>query len=637
MAVADLAGLIAARANLARQQKRSFALIAGIFIGLLLISLAASWAAIEVVNGTRAYATGEGRYSKAQKIAVLYLHRYAESGAGSDYQAFLAAIAVPRGDRAARLALAAPDVDLPAARDALIAGANHADDVDRLITLFRLFRGWGPFAAAVADWQAGDAKVATLIELGAQLEQQSRDGTLDAASRARLLDAIDRLDDSLTPLENTFSTHMGEAARGASRLVILGLSATMIMLWAIGMALAARLLGQQQALDRQLDLSEQRFRDFAEVASDWYWETDPQNRIVFLSERFFAVGGATALGQDAGEFVSAHAADPVAQRNATVFTERRPFRNLHLRFTQSDGTVGYWSLAGRPRQDPAGHFLGYRGIGADISAAVNDALTLRHAKNAAEAGNRAKSEFVANMSHELRTPLNAILGFSEIIKDRLYGPDATDRYLGYAGDMHDSAKHLLAIIDDILDLSKIEAGRNALEESMVSATEIVDASRVLMGDRFDWAGLTLVIELPDPPPQLYVDPRKLKQALVNLLSNALKFTPRGGTVTLAALFDAEGRFGFLVRDTGIGIAADKIDLVLSPFGQVESVLSRAHQGTGLGLPLARSLIELQGGQLSVVSELGVGTTMTLWLPAARVSGAPSGPGPGRAHGQTWPR
>ena len=624
MANAD--GVIAAREDLARQQKRGFALIAGIFVGLLLISLAASWAAIEAVNGTRAYATGEGRYSKAQKIAVLYLHRYADSGAGRDYQAFLAAIAVPRGDRAARLALEAPDADLAAARAGLIAGENHADDIDRMITLFRLFRGWGPFAAAVTDWQAGDAKVAVLIELGERLDQRIRDGSLDADSRARLLDAIDRLDDGLTPLEDTFSTHMGEAARAASRLVILGLSTTMILLWAIGMALAARLLGQQRVLDRQLETSERRFRDYAEVASDWYWETDPQNRIVFLSERFFAVGGATAqatLGQAAGDFVSAHAADPAALRNATVFTERRSFRNLHLRFTRSDGTIGYWSLAGRPRQDPDGNFLGYRGIGADISAAVNDALALRDAKNAAEAGNRAKSEFVANMSHELRTPLNAILGFSEIIKDRLFGPDATERYFDYTGDIHASAKHLLAIIDDILDLSKIEAGRNLLEESVVSVTEITQAARLLLRDRFEKAGLTLLVEVPEPAPQLCVDPRKFKQALLNLLTNALKFTPRGGMVTLAASFDAEGRFGFLVRDTGIGIAADNIDLVLSPFGQVASVLSRDHQGTGLGLPLARSLIELHGGQLSLTSELGVGTAMTLWLPAARVVPSPA--------------
>ena len=626
MANAD--GVTAAREDLARRQKRGFALIAGIFIGLLLISLAASWAAIEAVNGTRAYATGEGRYSKAQKIAVLYLHRYADSGAGRDYQAFLAAIAVPRGDRAARLALEAPDADLAAARAGLIAGENHEDDIDRMITLFRLFRGWGPFAAAVTDWQAGDAKVAVLIELGERLDQRIRDGSLDADSRARLLDAIDRLDDGLTPLENTFSTHMGEAARAASRLVILGLSTTMILLWTIGMVLAARLLGQQRALDRQLETSERRFRDYAEVASDWYWETDPQNRIVFLSERFFAVSGAAAqatLGQAAGDFVSAHAADPAALRNATVFTERRSFRNLHLRFTRSDGTIGYWSLAGRPRQDPDGNFLGYRGIGADISAAVNDALALRDAKNAAEAGNRAKSEFVANMSHELRTPLNAILGFSEIIKDRLFGPDATERYFDYTGDIHASAKHLLAIIDDILDLSKIEAGRNLLEESVVSVTEITQAARLLLRDRFEKAGLTLLVEVPEPAPQLCVDPRKFKQALLNLLTNALKFTPRGGMVTLAASFDAEGRFGLLVRDTGIGIAADNIDLVLSPFGQVASVLSRDHQGTGLGLPLARSLIELHGGQLSLASELGVGTAMTLWLPAARVvpSAAPA--------------
>jgi PAS domain S-box-containing protein len=621
MADIDGGGLASARADLARRQKRSFGVIAGLFIGLLVVSLVTSWAAITLVNGTRAYATGEGRYSKAQKTAVMSLYRYAHSGADADYQAFLAAMEVPGGDRDARQALEAPTPDLAGARDGFIRGENHADDIESLITLFRLFRHWQPFAAAVADWHEGDARVGELVDLGAELKRRVGDGTLDDAERARLLAVIERLDDHLTALENIFSNDMGEAARDATRLVVLGLGTMMILLWAIGMAYAARLLRRQLALGRRLGASEQRFRDYAEVASDWYWETDAENRIVFLSERFFAVAGATAqaaLGQLADDFIAAHAADQAARREVAVFTQRRAFRDLHLRFTRSDGSLGYWSLAGKPQHDPAGNFLGYRGIGADISAAVNDALALRHAKDKAEAASRAKSEFLANMSHELRTPLNAILGFSEIIMDRLFGPEASDRYTGYAGDIHASGQHLLAIIDDILDLAKIEAGRNQLDESVVSVTEIIDAAQRLLADRFERAGLNLQVELPDALPLLQADRRKLKQALLNLLSNALKFTPRGGTVTLAALTDAAERFGIAVRDTGIGIRAGDIETALSPFGQVESVFSRAHHGTGLGLPLARSLIELHGGALSLASEPGIGTVVTLWLPAARV-------------------
>jgi signal transduction histidine kinase len=234
--------------------------------------------------------------------------------------------------------------------------------------------------------------------------------------------------------------------------------------------------------------------------------------------------------------------------------------------------------------------------------------------------NRAKSEFLANMSHELRTPLNAILGFSEVIMRQLFGPGANEQYAKYASDIHASGQHLLAIINDILDLSKIDAGQSKLDESEVSVSELVHAAtHVLLGDHFRQAELELVVDLGDRPElRLYVDARKLKQALVNLLSNALKFTPAGGKVTLAVLSAPEGGLSFVVSDTGIGIAAAHIGTVLSPFGQIESVFSRKHQGAGLGLPLARTLIELQGGRLTLTSEVGVGTVVTLRLPAERV-------------------
>ncbi|HEX5279461.1 MAG TPA: hybrid sensor histidine kinase/response regulator [Micropepsaceae bacterium] len=233
--------------------------------------------------------------------------------------------------------------------------------------------------------------------------------------------------------------------------------------------------------------------------------------------------------------------------------------------------------------------------------------------------NRGKSEFLANIHHELRTPINAILGFSDIIMNRLFGPGAMDRYAEYAADINTAGNHLLAIIDDILALSKIEDGEGRLDESNVRVETIAhETARILFRDRFERAGLTLAVDLPAPGLLLHADERKLKQALSNLLSNALKFTPRGGTVTLTTVTDADCNFGLVVRDTGIGIAADDIETVLTPFGQVESAYRRQHHGAGLGLPLARALIELHGGRLTLTSELGVGTVVTLWLPAQRL-------------------
>ena len=604
----------------ARHQIRSFGVIVGTFILLLVIALAASWIAIEIVNTTRAYATGEGRYSKAEKIAVLDLHRYAYSGRPADYQAFLAAIAVPRGDFRGREAMEHPPVDLAAARSGILAGQNHPDDVDGIIEMFLWFGWWKPFAAAVADWREGDRLVAALLEQGGALAQRIELGTLDGESRMQLLDAIDGIDDQLTERENTFSTHMGEAARGATQLVIIALGTTTVLLWVIGIAFASRLFRQQLALGRQLGSSEQRFRDYAEVASDWYWEMDADFRFTYLSDRFRAVTGAAPqelLQRSATEFIRHHVDSGDGTRHLLALAGHHPFRGLVLRSGQG-AAASFWSLAGRPNFDENGIFQGYRGIGTDITASVRDAQTLREAKERAEAASSTKSEFLANVSHELRTPLNAIMGFSEVIASRHFGANAFDRYAEYAQDIHQSARHLLAIIDDILDVSKIEAGHVTLHEGNAALDRLVKSAQLLLGDRIAEAGLALRLDLPDPPPLLRGDERKLAQVLVNLLSNAIKFTARGGSIAIEGRVEPDGSLSLAVRDSGIGIPADQFQTVLAPFGQVESAFNRKHQGTGLGLPLAKALIELHGGTLSLASAVGVGTTVTLTLPPDRV-------------------
>ena len=610
--------------DLARRESRSLAIIALTFVVMLLVALAASWMALEIVNATRAYATGEGRYSKAQKIAVLNLHRYAASGLASDYQAFLAATVIPRGDRMARVALEQSPADTVSAAAGFLQGENHPDDVQGMIRLFHWFSWWQPFAAAAEDWREGDRLVEELLAQGARLDQAIAAGQLDLASRDALLREIDRVDHRLTELENNFSTHMGEAARGATALVVLGLGGATIMLWAIGMGFAYRLLRRQLALDRRLGSSERRFRDYADVASDWYWETDAGHRITYLSERFFAATGiapADVVDRQAEDFIKVHAVNGDGIDFPAALREHQPFRGLRIRSViWTDGSTGYWSLAGKPHFDADGGFLGYRGVGTDITMAVNDALTLREAKTRAEEANRAKSEFLANMSHELRTPLNAILGFSEVIAGRLFGPQAIDRYADYASNINDSGRHLLSIIDDILDLSKIEAGYSELVESDVELDKVFQAARILFGDRFERSGLELRIRIPVPTIRLRADERKLTQTLVNLLSNALKFTPPGGNVTLAAVAEADGGLAISVRDTGIGIAPELIETALSPFGQIESTFSRQHHGTGLGLSLAKSLIELHGGTLALESVLGAGTAVTVRLPKERVAG-----------------
>ena len=244
---------------------------------------------------------------------------------------------------------------------------------------------------------------------------------------------------------------------------------------------------------------------------------------------------------------------------------------------------------------------------------------LVRSKEVAEFANRTKTEFLANMSHELRTPLNAIIGFSEIIETEMFGPAGEKRYVDYAADIHQSGQHLLEIINDILDLAKLEAGKLELRESDIVVSDTFSRCIQLVRARAEAAGVELCVSLPRLLPLLRADERMLKQVVLNLLSNALKFTTSGGLVTLRASIESGEAMNLSVSDTGIGMTQAEIEIALAPFGQVDSRLARQHQGTGLGLPITRSLMELHGGNIRVDSTPNVGTTITASFPIARTT------------------
>ncbi len=235
----------------------------------------------------------------------------------------------------------------------------------------------------------------------------------------------------------------------------------------------------------------------------------------------------------------------------------------------------------------------------------------------AEVANRAKSRFLANMSHELRTPLNAIIGFAEVIHNQFKGPVGNPQYVDFARSIHESGRHLVGIINDILDLSKVEAGKADLEEDVTSPASVVAQALDVMRQAIDAAQLRAEIRAQPDLPDLLIDARKINQVLLNLLSNAVKFTPPGGRVRLEAKRAADGGVELIVTDSGIGIAHDELTEVLKPFVQSRDAERRRVQGTGLGLPLADQLVRLHGGQLTLTSTRDVGTTVIVHLPPQR--------------------
>lgn len=247
----------------------------------------------------------------------------------------------------------------------------------------------------------------------------------------------------------------------------------------------------------------------------------------------------------------------------------------------------------------------------DAEAAAKEAL------ESAELANRGKSEFLANMSHELRTPLNAITGFSEVILNEMFGPITPARYLEYIQDIHDSGTHLYSLINDVLDVSKIEFGKLELDLTEIDIHKTMTRCLRLVSDRAETGQVKITVVVPEDLPLFLADDRKLLQIVLNLLSNAVKFTPEGGTVILTAAEDDHGGLVISVEDTGIGIAPEDMETVMAPFGQVDSSLARRYEGTGLGMSLSKSLVELHGGSLDIESQIDVGTKVIVRLPAQK--------------------
>jgi len=272
----------------------------------------------------------------------------------------------------------------------------------------------------------------------------------------------------------------------------------------------------------------------------------------------------------------------------------------------------------RPVLDEHDTLVYFEGSVEDITKRKDAEMQLQEAKKESDMANRAKSEFLANMSHELRTPLNSIIGFSEIIRNQVFGPIEPQSYWEYARDIHESGKHLLSIINQILDISKIDAGERELKESRIDMKKLVQATIDMQIQKIRDAGLTLIDIDYSQMPMLIGEDVAIRQVLTNVISNSIKFTPEGGRISLSGEMDDNQNFRLSVTDTGIGLDEAEIKRVTSKFGVTDGRFSKSTSGIGLGLSLVQSLMRLHGGEIEIFSQKGIGTTVVLTFPKSRI-------------------
>lgn len=306
----------------------------------------------------------------------------------------------------------------------------------------------------------------------------------------------------------------------------------------------------------------------------------------------------------------------IAERIRRRVAGEEPISHYEFRMMHRDGTYRWLdALASLVEWDGQHASLSWM---TDVTERKAMEEELVRSKEAAEYASRTKTEFLAHMSHELRTPLNAIIGFAEVIKGEMFGKAGQQKYVDYAKDIHRSGEHLLDLINDILDLSKLEAGKLELREAEVILSEIIGHCSTLVRSKAQQGHVKIVTDIPANLPTLQADERAVKQILLNFLSNAIKFTPQHGVVRLRVNIEGTGGLRIAVSDTGIGMKAEDIEIALMPFGQIDSKIARETKGTGLGLPICKSLLELHGAELKIESELGKGTTVAAIFPPQRL-------------------
>ena len=743
--------------------------IVAVFVAMTVLQVSVAAFSIQLLSAVRAYVTGESLYSKGQKDAQIYLLDYAEGHQEADYRSFVAALAMPLGDRAAREALQQAVPDIARARQGFLDGGNHPDDIGGLIRMFLWFHRVPFMAEPIATWTEGDRVIEQMRGLVERARARILAGDTEAPAVREIRTQAPLLNARLTQLESRFSSQLGEASRMTQRL-LLGLNAGIALLLTVtGLAFVRHSSRVQAATEAEVIYRQESLQRLLDSTAEGLYGVDLEGRCTFINRAALTMLGyeheADLLGRDIHALIHHSRADgrPYPASESHVYHAYRARLASHTVdevFWRRDGSsfpVEYWShpvvhdnevkgavatffdiservkmqaalrrgelrterlidavtdgvvtldernevvlfnraaeamfgteaaqALGSPvdrfivnaqqggvvnapdHAGPVRELVGRRQGGAEFPVeaslsrldtedgtlttivlrdvtALHTANAERRAREALEAANQAKTEFLSRMSHELRTPLNAVIGFAQLLRldsSKPLSPEQLERIRH----VESAGAHLLALVNDVLDLSRIESGEMAMAQEAIEVSVAVEQASMMVSPLVTEAGVEVILSPSDPPvagrraehladlrpaersDEVWVraDEVRLRQVLVNLLSNAVKYNRPGGRVALSWRVVA-GRCEIRVEDTGRGIAADKLASLFEPFNRLGAESSRV-EGTGIGLVLSRQLAQMMGGELRITSTLGEGTVATLALPvAAAVRGSASLP------------
>ncbi len=392
----------------------------------------------------------------------------------------------------------------------------------------------------------------------------------------------------------------------------------LLILQSVAVILLVKTHNRHKKTEQTLRATEQKFRDFARSSSDWFWEMDDQLRIQSISGQYRSITGldeSEIIGKRREELTSEDLISQDWKQHLQDLKAHKPVRGFVYSRPGPDGDPVWIRTNGIPIHDEAGRFLGYRGTASDITEQRRIEALRDKALLDAQRANQAKSEFLAMMSHELRTPLNAIIGFSELIRLEQFGPIGNNAYKDYAEDIHVSGTHLLELINDILDISAIEAGKRDTIPEEVDLNQVLEDCRRNLEKVIAQKDLTMSFDVMATDTPLIADKRAMFQILLNLLSNATKFTERGDKIDAKASIQGKD-WVISVEDTGIGIDKKYLPTITQPFQQARSHAHVSHTGSGLGLVIVAALVRANEGTFGIQSEKGVGSKVTITIPVS---------------------